>query len=667
MDILVYPPVYISCVYQFLAYHPVDEKSTLYLQYIDNYRNNNLQEFAVHHGLNQLNEVLNDEIPLYGKPAAYLHSLSTLLHFEEMANQLDYYKYDIHFYPIKFQLYQDPHRHEYESHFSPTILLRCSIKIRGSSELRPKISVGNKIRIRPSQEDCENFNIQMTELIGIILNYSLSSEEAVVIFSAPKYVVNPIINSSNEIENSSISESSPNLNQQSLQLWNSLKYHIRFVDDRTPYGFMQYILKHSLIENAYLQKCIFPTQTDIDRLKELKILAARQKNNNSKLLNLGNDSSKETKCNQQQEKAISEIVEWCSIHRYFTTYAFPMPPFIIFGPPGILPCLDYSEIILILFFIGTGKTSTVIETILRVMKRFPEKRILACAPSDAAADVIALRLINSLKPKQLHRLNWWQRLLTSVPPSLLPYCNQSGNLFELHSMEQLQSFNVIVSTCQTVGALLAYSSLDLKFDVVIVDEASQATEMEVLLPLTLSKIGGVMVLAGDIHQLGPSTKFPLYRDCIPFLSLQERLLHLPFYSDCLPENFHGSSKTHPWSSQKAAISNSFLEESATTQIDLTGLQNPFISFQSSHLHNSHSRRDHLIDENKVVLGVFLNQNYRTHESILQISSDLFYNYQLIACAESSLINKLSTSSLLQAHPNSPKLFYGKFLLLCLVE
>ena len=43
-----------------------------------------------------------------------------------------------------------------------------------------------------------------------------------------------------------------------------------------------------------------------------------------------------------------------------------------------------------------------------------------------------------------------------------------------------------------------------------------------------------MVLAGDIHQLGPSTKFPLFSDCAPNVSLQERLLKLPFYESCLP-------------------------------------------------------------------------------------------------------------------------------------
>ena len=44
---------------------------------------------------------------------------------------------------------------------------------------------------------------------------------------------------------------------------------------------------------------------------------------------------------------------------------------------------------------GTGKTSTVIAAIEEIRARRPELRILACAPSDAAADVIAIRLVHA--------------------------------------------------------------------------------------------------------------------------------------------------------------------------------------------------------------------------------------------------------------------------------
>ena len=50
-------------------------------------------------------------------------------------------------------------------------------------------------------------------------------------------------------------------------------------------------------------------------------------------------------------------------------------PYVVFGPPG------------------TGKTVTVVEAIKQVWKTFKSSRIVVCAPSNAAADVLAVRLV----------------------------------------------------------------------------------------------------------------------------------------------------------------------------------------------------------------------------------------------------------------------------------
>lgn len=85
-----------------------------------------------------------------------------------------------------------------------------------------------------------------------------------------------------------------------------------------------------------------------------------------------------------------------------------------------------------------GKTSAVIESILQISINNPSLRILACAPSDAAADVLALRLGAHFSKAKMFRLNWWQRLLASLPAPLLPYSYQEGNLFELPPVDTLK-------------------------------------------------------------------------------------------------------------------------------------------------------------------------------------------------------------------------------------
>ena len=64
--------------------------------------------------------------------------------------------------------------------------------------------------------------------------------------------------------------------------------------------------------------------------------------------------------NERQKKAV---------HRILCARGRPTP-YILFGPPG------------------TGKSVTVVESILQVLKHIKHSRILACAPSNSAADLI---------------------------------------------------------------------------------------------------------------------------------------------------------------------------------------------------------------------------------------------------------------------------------------
>jgi len=246
----------------------------------------------------------------------------------------------------------------------------------------------------------------------------------------------------------------------------------------------------------------------------------------------------EARFNEEQVTAIKSIIHLPEPDAYT-----PLPPYVIYGPPG------------------TGKTSTLIEAIVKLLKKHPEKRVLACAPSDAAADVLVQRLKEFYNPTELLRLNWWQRISASVPIEIIQYtkANEAG-VFEIPTFEEAKAFRIIVSTCGTAGALMRLRPIGvppdlaptganananasattathnpgyraLTFDLVVVDEASQATEAETYIPLSMCRAdaAGLMVLAGDPQQLGPMTRSSVYTIWGGPTSLQERLLSLPPY------------------------------------------------------------------------------------------------------------------------------------------
>lgn len=244
------------------------------------------------------------------------------------------------------------------------------------------------------------------------------------------------------------------------------------------------------------------------------------------------------------------------------------------------------------------------------------------APSDAAADVILSRLLEHLAPASLFRLNWWQRTIASVPVATLSYCHQSDDMFDIPAFETLLTYRVIVTTCGVSGAL-RFSTMPLYFDVVIIDEASQATEGESLVPLAMCKPNGVMVLAGDIRQLGPVYRSPAYRDKDVHSSLQDRLL---------------SSKTYM-----------FLNTMMMNSEDAT-----FERLLQSFVPGAHLAPI----ERQGMLGAFLYQNYRSNKSIFELSSRLLYADSLTQCGDEEELNSLIHWGELPNQQNFPVLTVG---------
>uniref|UniRef100_A0A7N6ARA9 RNA helicase n=1 Tax=Anabas testudineus TaxID=64144 RepID=A0A7N6ARA9_ANATE len=184
-------------------------------------------------------------------------------------------------------------------------------------------------------------------------------------------------------------------------------------------------------------------------------------------------------------------------------------PYVLFGPPG------------------TGKTITLIESILQIYHFLPSSRVLVCTPSNSAADLICIRLHNSgfLHAASMARVNASCRQDEVLNKVLRSYSKAGEDI------RHASFHRIVISTCSSAGMFHNIGLQVGHFTHVFLDEAGQATEPESLIPISLvSERDGQIVLAGDPRQLGPIVKSKL---AIAFglgMSLLERLMANPLYS-----------------------------------------------------------------------------------------------------------------------------------------
>ncbi|XP_072200440.1 RNA helicase Mov10l1 [Excalfactoria chinensis] len=239
-------------------------------------------------------------------------------------------------------------------------------------------------------------------------------------------------------------------------------------------------------------------------------------------------------------------------------------PYILFGPPG------------------TGKTITVVEAILQIHFTLPDSRILVCAPSNAATDLICLRLhqSNLLKPGTMVRVNATCRSAEQIDDIVKPYCKDGDDIWKA------VWFRIIITTCSSAGMFYQTGMRLGHFTHVILDEAGQASEPESLIPIGLiSEVNGQIVLVGDPKQLGPLIKS---RIAVAFglnISFLERLISR----------------------------NMYLRDEDAFSAD--GSYNPLLITK-------------------------LINNYRSHSALLALPSKLFYHKELEVCADASVVTSL---------------------------
>ncbi|EJD43380.1 P-loop containing nucleoside triphosphate hydrolase protein [Auricularia subglabra TFB-10046 SS5] len=191
-------------------------------------------------------------------------------------------------------------------------------------------------------------------------------------------------------------------------------------------------------------------------------------------------------------------------------------PFIVFGPPG------------------TGKTITIVEAMRQLTLTDPDACILACAPSNSAADLLAERLARAgLNARELFRLNAPSRSVDTMPQTLLPYSRRNDEgTFCVPPVHELKGFRVVVVTCVSASVPHGVGVPRGYYTHIFIDEAGQASEPEAMISIkTLADSRTNIILAGDPRQLGPIVHSRAAQALGLQLSFLDRLMVREAYRD----------------------------------------------------------------------------------------------------------------------------------------
>ncbi|KAF6753774.1 RNA helicase [Ephemerocybe angulata] len=335
------------------------------------------------------------------------------------------------------------------------------------------------------------------------------------------------------------------------------KFDVRFKLNRLPFRRMH----HALTNKFKPSRILFPTHIHIANVQRV---TETQKAN----VNLYNRQLRE---DEEQLETVTAI-----LHQKPGSV-----PFVVFGPPG------------------TGKTVTIIEAMQQLLDKDENIRILACAPSNSAADLLAQRLSNR-GPSVVLRLNSMTRRYNDLPPNLREFsCINSNKVFAMPPIEDILKYRVVVATCLTGAAPAGMGMKRGHFTHIFVDEAGQGKEPEVVLPIKmLADTMTNVILAGDNQQLGP-------------------VLHSPVAS-------------------QLGMKTSFLAR--IMDRDIYDLENG-------------------TNGGRGITIVKLIKNFRSHPSILQFSNEQFYNSELRPCGDPVMIRSLETIDELPKK-RFPLIFHG---------
>ncbi len=267
---------------------------------------------------------------------------------------------------------------------------------------------------------------------------------------------------------------------------------------------------------------------------------------------------------------------------------------------------------------------------LGLMRQTPV-RILACATSNSATDLLVERLSAAIDTQRMFRFNGFNRNPDAMQKKqlLLSYSNydSQARCFPAPLLKNMLQYEVVAVTLTHSTELLSMGVPRGHFTHVFIDECGHADEAEALIPLAgLITRDTCVILSGDPKQLGPQVRSPIASRFGLGVSWIERLVN-----------------------DRADL--------AQGELDIKEKANAFVI--PTIANSPYARGEQHIDTgcyNARYITKLL-ENYRSHEDLLTISNELFYHSELLACAPSEQQNLLLSYNELP-NPSVPLIFVG---------
>ena len=237
-----------------------------------------------------------------------------------------------------------------------------------------------------------------------------------------------------------------------------------------------------------------------------------------------------------------------------------------------------------------------------MLARNVAQQVLVCTPSNAAADLVMVRLLKHFPILRALRANATSRFPSDMDAKLKPHTLYDEEKGCYYTPADLSTYQVVVATLSSSRNV---AETNFRPDYIFIDEAGHATEADALLPLAAfynantsgSDKAMHVVLAGDHKQLGPVVQSPY---CVRHqydVSIMERLM----------------------------------------------MQAPYAREEGAE-HNSH-------------FVVKLLNNYRSHPKLIEVPNRLYYDNELLAKAKPDLTHLYVGWEELP-NPNVPLVFHG---------